>query len=108
MKLKDVVNIVDEGWVKKEKGYRIHFQRRVDSEYLTEYAPGEEEKPLDSEVTTWRLAKNLYNATQGDHPENADGEIVNIYVVDDSGNQIKYYATNQFDVFNPRDIEPEA
>jgi hypothetical protein len=37
-------------------------------------------------------------------PENDDDALVNIYVVDDLGNPTKYYASNQFEVFNRRDI----
>ena len=71
---------------------------------MTEYSPGEQEKPLDSDVVAWRLAWKLAESRKSDTPENDDGALVNIYVVDDLGNPIKYYASNQFEVFNRRDI----
>jgi len=53
---------------------------------LTEYSPGEKEKALNSDVVA---------------------DLVNIYVVDDLGHPIKYYASNQFEVFNSRDAKKE-
>ena len=44
MKVSESLKIIDEGWVKKPKGFRVHFQKRVGSEWITDYAPGEEEK----------------------------------------------------------------
>jgi hypothetical protein len=58
------------------------------------------EPDADSDVVAWKLAEVRNSHT----PENADGAFLNIYVVDDLGNPIKYYASNQFDVFNRRDI----
>ena len=52
----------------------------------------------------WRLAWKVAEARKSDTPENDDGALVDIYVVDDLGNPTKYYASNQFDVFNRRDI----
>jgi hypothetical protein len=39
-------------------------------------------------------------ATKSDSPEIKSGDFVNITVVDDKGNPVKYYATNEFEVFN--------
>ncbi len=105
MKVKDAMEIVDRGWVQKRKGFRVHFQRRAGSEITTDFVPGEKEKPLDSEVVAWRLAWKLSQATKPENPDIKEGDIVNIYVVDDSGDPVKYYATNQLDIFNQRDIE---
>ncbi len=103
MKSKEALKIIDEGWVKKIKGYRVHFQRKVNSELVTDYVPGEGDKPLDSDVVAWRLAWKLAEASRSDRPEIADNEIVNVYVVDDAGNPIIYYGTNRFEVFNPKE-----
>ncbi len=105
MKTKEALKIIDEGWVKKRKGFRVHFQKMVNSEPITDYVPGEEVKPLDSDVIAWRLAWKLAEATKTDSPEISDGDIFNIYVVDEEGNPITYYATNQAEVFNARDVE---
>lgn len=102
MQVKDSMKIVDERWIKKRGGFRVHFQKRVGSEIVTEYCPGEEEKPLESDVVAWRIAWKLAQATGSDDPGIREGEFINIYVVDDTGERMKYYATNQFEVFNPK------
>jgi len=104
MKVSEALKVIDGGWVKKPKGFRVHFQKQENSEWVTEYSPGEQENALDSDVVAWRLAWKLAEASNSNTPDNADGAFVNIYVVDDSGNPIKYYASNQFEVFNRRDI----
>ncbi len=104
MKVSEALKVIDDGWVRKPEGFRVHFQKQEDAEWVTEYSPGEKQKALDSDVVAWRLAWKLAEAGKSDTPESDDGALVNIYVVDDLGNPIKYYASNQFDVFNPRDI----
>ena len=100
MKIAEGLKIIDEGWVRKQKGFRVHFQKQVDSEFITDYVPGTDEKPLDSDVAAWRLAWKLSQTAQSENPEISDSDIVNIYVVDDLGNPVSYYATNQPKVFN--------
>ena len=105
MKITEALKIIDEGWVRKRKGFRVHFQKKVNSEFVTDYLPNMEEKPLDSDVVTWRLAWKLSQATKTDNPESGDDNIVNIFVVDESGNPEKFYGTNRPEVFNPMDTE---
>ena len=95
MKISESLKIIDEGWVRKPKGFRVHFQKRVGAEWITDFAPGEEESPLDSDVTAWRLAWKLSQAGKSNPPEISEGDMVNIYVVDDLGNRVKFYGTNQ-------------
>jgi hypothetical protein len=100
MKLGDAAKFIDAGWVKKPKGFRVHFQKRMDGEVITDYTPGPKEKPMDSDVAAWRLAWKLDQAqTYGGKPV-GDGELFNIYVVDDANNPVNYYATGQPLVFN--------
>ena len=82
------------------KGFRVHFQKMVNSEWVTDYAPGEEEVPLDSDVAAWRLAWKLSQAGKSNPQEMSEGDMVNIYVVDDSGNPIKCYSTNECTILN--------
>jgi hypothetical protein len=105
MKAKEALKIIDEGWAKKIKGYRVHFQRKVNSELITDHVPGKGDKPLDSDVVAWRLAWKLAEATKTDTAAINDGEIVNVYVVDDEGHPINYYATNQPEIFNAKAVE---
>jgi len=104
MKISEGLEVINKGWIIKPKGYRVKYQKLVDSELITGHSPDVEEKPLDSDVVAWRYAWKLYMATRSDSPGISDGELVNIFVVDDSDNPIKYYATNQLEVFNPREI----
>ena len=105
MKISESLKIIDEGWVKKPKGFRVHFQKMVNSEWVTDYAPGEEEDPLDSDVVSWRLAWKLSQAGKSNPPEMSEGDIVNIYVVDDSGNPIKFYGMGEFMVLNEHETQ---
>ena len=102
MKVKDSLKIIDEAWVKKRGGYRVRFQKLKNSEIVTDYCPEEKEKPLDSDVVAWRLAWRLAQATRVEGSHIGDGESINVCVVDDTGEPIKYYATNQLEVFNPK------
>jgi hypothetical protein len=43
-------------------------------------------------------------STQTDGDDITADELVNVYVVDDLGNPIKYYATNKTEVFNPKAV----
>ncbi len=103
MRIKDSVKIVDEGWIRRRKGFRVHFQKREGSEIVTDYCPGKEEKALDSDVVAWRLAWKLVQATATEGPEIGEGELINVFVVDDMDEQIRYYATHQFDILNPKE-----
>ena len=103
MKVSELLKTTDQGWVKKPKGFRVHFQKLTDGGIVTDFVPGEEESGFDSDVVAWRSAWKLFQVSQSDHPECGNGKLVNIYVVDDEGKPVKYYATNQFDVFNPKE-----
>lgn len=99
MKEKEALELIDAGWCRKPKGFRVHFQKRVDGAWQTDYVP--EKGHYDSDVVTWRLAWKLYQATRSDSNEaGAKRMLVNIFVEDDAGNPIKYYATGQYEVFN--------
>ncbi len=105
MKTKEALKIIDEGWIRKRKGFRVHFQKKVNSDFITDYVPDEKDKPLESDVVAWRLAWKLSQATKTDNPESGEGDIVNIFVVDESGIPEKFYGTNRPEIFNPMDTE---
>jgi hypothetical protein len=100
MNTKEAMKIMDEGWVRRLRGFRVHFQKRVDAEWITDYFPDMEEKPLPSDISAWELARRFAEAAKPDKTEGADEEFVNIYVVDDQGNPVKHYGTGQLEVFN--------
>ncbi|MBW1752956.1 MAG: hypothetical protein JRJ46_07590 [Deltaproteobacteria bacterium] len=105
MNIKEVYKIIDESRTKKRTGYRIQFQQKVESEILSITVPNLDEESWPSDVATWRLAWRLAESGQSDPPDINGGDSVNITVVDDEGNPVKYYATNQFEVFNQVDTE---
>ena len=102
MKTKEALRIIDGGWIKKPKGFRIHFQRKVQNEFVTDYIPGMKDKPLSSDVVAWRLAWKLFETTKCKGSEIEEDDFVNIYAVDDSGNPIPFYATGEQKIYNPK------
>jgi len=105
MNSKQAYEIIDEGWGKKRTGYRVRFQRPVGTEMVTDYFPDMDDGPWLSEVATWRMAWRLAESRQSDPPDIKAGDLVNITVVDHEDKPVKYYATNQFEVFNQVDTE---
>jgi hypothetical protein len=105
MKLKEAMKIMDDGWMRRVKGYRIRFQKQVNGRWVTDYFPDEKQKPLSSEVSAWELARRFATSKQPHHNETAQGKVVNLYVVDDLGNPVRFYGTNELKVFNSREIE---
>jgi hypothetical protein len=105
MKSVEAYKIIDEGLVKKRKGFRVRFQKQVDSEIITDYFPDMDDGPWLSEIAIWRMAWKLAESKKSNTPDINAGDLVNIYVIEDGGNPIKYYATNQFEVFNQIDIK---
>ena len=104
MKLTDAMKIIDDGWVRRLKGYRVRFQKKEGAKWVTDYFPGQKAKPITSEISTWELARRFAEATASDNSETIEGEIVNIYVVDDLGNPVTFYGTNQPRILNYREL----
>ena len=100
MKIADALKLIDDNWVEKPKGFRVCMQRREGSEWVLDYSPGEGAAPLDSDVTTWRLAWKLAESKPVNKDTPREGDLVNLFVVDQDNNQIEYYATGKMDVFN--------
>ena len=103
MKLVKGLKVIEKGWVIKPKGFRVRYQKLVDSKLVTEYSPRLEDAFLDSDVTTWRYAWKLSKATQGQPGEITEDELVNITVVDDLDNPVIYYVTGKEEIFNLKD-----
>ena len=102
MEVAEGLNIINDGWVRKPKGFRVKCEKLVDGERVTVISPPEDKAPLDSDVTAWRYAWKLFKATCQEGPEIQPDELINIHVVDDLGEKTKYYATNNYDIFNPK------
>ena len=104
MKSVEAYKIIVEGWTKKRTGFRVRFQKQVDSEIITDYFPDMDDGPWLSEIAIWRMAWKLAESKKSDTPDISAGDLVNIYVIEDGGNPIRYYATNRFEVFNQINI----
>ena len=100
MKLGQGMKIIKEGWVQKPKGFRVKYQKLVDSKLITEYTPEMSNNPFDSDVTTWRYAWKLFMSTKSDQDTIQEGEMVNIMVVDCDDNNINYYVTGESEIYN--------
>ena len=100
MKIGKALKVIDEGWVQKDKGYRVRYQRQTGSGVETEHTPGLDDPPLDSDVSAWRTAWKLVQATQSENINFGEGQMINVTVVNDQGDQIRYYKTNEHKVYN--------
>ena len=100
MKIVEAMKIIDKRWVKKQAGFRVQFKRYTGSEWVADMSPPEDASPLDSDVTTWRLAWKLAESTPLNGGEPEEGDMADICVVDQEGTAIKHYATGDKDIFN--------
>lgn len=106
MKIAEMLKLTDANWVRKPAGFRVRFQKREEGKWVVDYMPGLEDAHFDSDVVAWRSAWKLL---QDSRP--GEGEFVNLTVVDDRDEPIRYYATGDFEVYNPREgipVEPVA
>ena len=103
MKFTEAAEIIREEWIQRDKGYRVSLERREGAEWIHDMCPQEDEKPLTSEITAWELARRLAKAKGCDDDDYRDGDMVNLFVVNDRGEPIRFYGTNEFHVLNPRE-----
>jgi hypothetical protein len=61
-----------------------------------------EAAPLNSDVTAWRYAWKLGQATLAEAETNTPGALYNITVVDDQDKPFRFYSTNDFETYNPK------
>jgi hypothetical protein len=101
------MKIIKEKWITKPLGFRVRFQKKIDDTLVTEYTPDISDNLLDSDVVAWRYAWKLWVSTKSDTADIMDGEFVNITVVDDKDNPVKYYATNQVTTYNVKTLPAE-
>ena len=100
MKIADAMKTIDKNWVEKKKGFRVCMQRYEGTEWVDDQSPGENSDPLDSDVTSWRFAWKLAKSTPLRTGEPQEGDMVNIFVVDQDNNPIFYYASGEKEIFN--------
>ena len=100
MKIAEGLKIIENGWIKKPKGFRVSFQKQTDSGMEAGLSPPTNAAPLNSDVTAWRYAWKLAQSTplRSDAPQ--AGDLLNIFVVDQDNQPILYYATGEKEIFN--------
>lgn len=101
MNINEALDRIDAEWIRKPIGFRVKFDICENGRWHTEYSPEEGAPPLKSEVTAWRLAWKLAQTCQPDPVRCKDGDLANIFVVDDQGTRIPTYITGNYDVYHP-------
>lgn len=107
MKVGALLKIVDAGWVRKKKGYRVYFESLRGDTVTPDLLPGENEAPFASDVVAWRSAWKLSRSNAPDNTELDGAELINITVVDDGGTPVPYYATGRYTIYNKRSAQAE-
>jgi hypothetical protein len=106
MKVAAGLKIIEKGWIRKPKGYRVRFDKQTETGIETGYSPPQQEAPLNSDVTAWRYAWKLWQATLDEGEQETSGALYNITVVDDLDNLALCYATGKPEIYHPKAIAP--
>ena len=94
-------------WVQKEKGFRIRFQKRVESAWQTDYFPDLSEKALTSDVSAWEVARRFAEVQKTEIDDVEERSVVNITVVNDDGDRVPFYATQKPMIYIERNTDTE-
>ncbi len=108
MKIAEGLKLIQQGWVRKPKGFRVKFHRQTDKGWEASFSPPTGDAPLNSDVTAWRYAWKLWQATQNASESDAPQALVNITVVDDQGQPFRFYGTGDFEIYNPKAVEGDS
>jgi hypothetical protein len=108
MKIAEGLKIIESGWIRKPKGFRVRFQQQTDEGMETGYSPPPDAAPLTSDVTAWRYAWKLWQATRDASRDEAQGVLYDITVVDDQNQPFPFYGTGQVQTYNPAPVEDAA
>lgn len=105
MKITDGLKLIENGWVRKPKGYRVKFHRQTEAGVEAGLSPPSEAAPMNSDVTAWRYAWKLWQATRAAAEAGDPGALYNITVVDDKDRPFRFYGTGEFETYNPKHID---
>jgi len=108
MKIADGLKMIENGWIRKPKGFRVRFHRQTDAGLEAGLSPPPEAAPLTSDVTAWRYAWKLGQATQAAAETGDPGALYNITVVDDQDRPFRFYGSGDFETYNPKPIHGEG
>lgn len=102
MKIEEGLKIINSGWIRKPKGFRVRFDQRTENGIEAAYSPPLDDAPLNSDVTAWRYAWKLWQATRAEAEADHPGAFYNIVVVDDRDQPVRFYVTGELAVYNPK------
>jgi len=105
MKIADGLKLIENGWIRKPKGFRVRFHRQTEAGVEAGLSPPPEAALLNSDVTAWRYAWKLWQATRAAAETGEPGALYNITVVDDQDLPFRFYGTGDFETYNPKHIE---
>jgi hypothetical protein len=108
MKIAEGLKLIQQGWVRKPKGFRVKFHRQTDKGWEASLSPPAEDAPLNSDVTAWRYAWKLWQATSQAPEADSPEVLYNITVVDDQGQPFRFYGTGAFETYNPKNVAGES
>jgi hypothetical protein len=108
MKIAEGLKIIESGWIRKPKGFRVKFQRPTDAGLEVGLSPPDGAAPLTSDVTAWRYAWKLWQATRAAAETGAPGALYNITVVDDQDQPFRFYGTGEFETYSPKHSDGKA
>ena len=104
MKIADGLKLIENGWIRKPKGFRVRFHRQTETGIEAVLSPPSEAAPLNSDVTAWRYAWKLWQATRAAAETGGAGALYNITVVDDQDRPLRFYGSGDFETYSPRRI----
>lgn len=102
MKIEEGLKIINSGWIRKPKGFRVRLDKWTDNRIEAAYSPPLDDAPLNSDVTAWRYAWKLWQATRVEPKADHPGALYNIIVVDDRDQPVCFYVTGELAVCNPK------
>ena len=88
-----------------DKKSNAALMKEIELRLTTDYFPDEKQKPLSSEISAWELARRFAIIEHPHSKETGQGDIANVFVVDDLFNPVPFYGTNELKVFNAREDE---
>ena len=108
MKIADGLKLIENGWIRKPKGFRVRFHRQTEGGVEAGFSPPPEAAPLNSDVTAWRYAWKLWQATRVAAEAGESGALYNITVVDDQDLPFRFYGTGECETYNPKRIDGDG
>ena len=105
MKIAEGLKIIESDWIRKPKGFRVRFHKQTEGGVESGFSPPIEAAPLSSDVTAWRYAWRLGQATRAKAETGSPGALYNITVVDDQDHPVRFHGSGDFETYNAKTVE---